>query len=351
MQWNVFCRVIDNLGDVGVCWRLACNLAARGEDVHLWLDDASALTWMAPHGAPRVEVLHWTHASVDTPSGDVVIEAFGCELPQAFVQGMTRRQRPPVWINLEYLSAEGYVERSHGLPSPQLSGAGLGLKKWFFFPGFTAATGGLLRESDLMQRCAAFDGPAWLRRQGLSRQINERLVSVFCYPNAPVATLLRALSDQPTLVLLTPGAAQDDGLVMSIASGGHLVRTAALPWLEQAEFDHLLWACDINFVRGEDSWVRAMWAGVPFVWNIYPQHDGAHAAKLDAFLTSFGADEVPRLAELMRTWNGLLAGPISLPDIIGWRDACGHWRDSLIAQDDLSSQLTAFAQSKIRARC
>ena len=340
----VFCRVIDNLGDVGVCWRLACNLAARGEDVCLWLDDASALTWMAPHGAPRVKVLHWTHANVDTPSGDVVIEAFGCELPQAFVQGMARRQRPAVWINLEYLSAEGYVERSHGLPSPQFSGAGLSLKKWFFFPGFTAATGGLLRESDLMQRRAAFDGPAWLRRQGLSRQINERVVSVFCYPNAPVAALLRALSDQPTLVLLTPGAAQDDGLVTSIDGGTHLVRTAALPWLEQTEFDHLLWACDINFVRGEDSWVRAMWAGAPFVWNIYPQHDGAHAAKLDAFLTSFGANAVPQLTELMRTWNGLHAGPISLPDISLWREACGRWRDSLIAQDDLSSQLMAFAQ-------
>ena len=345
MRWNVFCRVIDNLGDVGVCWRLACNLAACGEDVRLWLDDASALTWMAPHGAPRVEVLHWTHANVDTPSGDVVIEAFGCELPQAFVHGMARPDAAPVWINLEYLSAEAYVERSHGLLSPQLSGAGLGLNKWFFYPGFAAATGGLLRESDLMRRRAAFDGSAWLRRQGLSRQINERVVSVFCYPNAPVAALLQALSDQPTLVLLTPGAAQDDGLVTSIDGGTHLVRTAALPWLEQAEFDHLLWACDINFVRGEDSWVRAMWAGAPFVWNIYPQHDGAHAAKLDAFLTSFGADEVPRLAELMRTWNGLLAGPISLPDIIGWRDACGHWRDSLIAQDDLSSQLMAFAQS------
>ena len=302
------------------------------------------MLFRSPHGAPRVEVLHWTHANVDTPSGDVVIEAFGCELPQAFIQGMARRQRPAVWINLEYLSAEGYVERSHGLPSPQFSGAGLGLKKWFFFPGFTAATGGLLRESDLMQRRAAFDGPAWLRRQGLSRQINERVVSVFCYPNAPVAALLRALSDQPTLVLLTPGAAQDDGLVTSIDGGTHLVRTAALPWLEQTEFDHLLWACDINFVRGEDSWVRAIWAGAPFVWNIYPQHDGAHAAKLEAFLASFGANAVPELTELMRTWNGLHAGPISLPDISLWREACGRWRDSLIAQDDLSSQLMAFAQ-------
>ena len=306
---------------------------------------------MAPRGAPLVKVLPWTHANTDTPSGDVVVEAFGCDLPQAFVQGMARPEAAPVWINLEYLSAEAYVERSHGLPSPQLSGAGLGLNKWFFYPGFTAATGGLLRESDLLQRRAAFGSPAWLRRQGLSRQINERLVSVFCYPNAPVAALLRALSDQPTLVLLTPGAAQDQGLIASFASGTNVVRTATLPWLEQAEFDHLLWACDINFVRGEDSWVRAMWAGAPFVWNIYPQHDGAHAAKLDAFLAGFGAAAVPQLVELMRTWNGLHAGPIALPDISPWQSACARWRGSLIQQDDLTRQLIDFAQSKRKALC
>ena len=31
MLWDVFCRVIDNHGDLGVCWRLACHLAARGQ--------------------------------------------------------------------------------------------------------------------------------------------------------------------------------------------------------------------------------------------------------------------------------------------------------------------------------
>ena len=31
MLWDLFCRVIDNHGDLGVCWRLARDLAARGE--------------------------------------------------------------------------------------------------------------------------------------------------------------------------------------------------------------------------------------------------------------------------------------------------------------------------------
>ena len=55
-SWDIFCQVIDNFGDIGVCWRLAADLAARGHQVRLWVDDASALHWMAPQGAAGVEV-------------------------------------------------------------------------------------------------------------------------------------------------------------------------------------------------------------------------------------------------------------------------------------------------------
>ena len=76
MRWDVFCRVIDNLGDVGVCWRLARDLAARGDTVRLWIDDASALAWMAPGGATGVEVGAFDAAG---DPGEVVVEAFGCD--------------------------------------------------------------------------------------------------------------------------------------------------------------------------------------------------------------------------------------------------------------------------------
>ena len=56
MKWDLFCRVVDNFGDVGVCWRLAADLAQRGEQVRLWIDDASALTWMALQGARGVKM-------------------------------------------------------------------------------------------------------------------------------------------------------------------------------------------------------------------------------------------------------------------------------------------------------
>ena len=156
MLWDLYCRVIDNYGDIGVCWRLGADLASRGEEVRLWVDDPSPLSWMAPVVHPGVKVLRWTGDAPPLAPGEVVIEAFGCDPPPAFVERMASAARPPVWVNLEYLSAEAYVERSHGLPSPQSSGPGVGLTKWFYYPGFTPATGGLLREPDLLDRQRRF---------------------------------------------------------------------------------------------------------------------------------------------------------------------------------------------------
>jgi uncharacterized repeat protein (TIGR03837 family) len=161
MHWDLFCRVVDNYGDIGVCWRLAADLAARGENVRLWVNDAGALAWMAPRGATGVEVRAWpADDDAHVEPHEVVIEAFGCHLPTGFLTRMGAKRPAPTWVNLEYLSAESYVERSHGLPSPQASGPAQGLDKWFFYPGFTEKTGGLLRERDLVQRQTAFDAGA-----------------------------------------------------------------------------------------------------------------------------------------------------------------------------------------------
>ena len=89
--WDVFCRVIDNHGDLGVCWRLAADLASRGEAVRLWVDDPQALAWMAPEGAPGVQVLPWRDPGPWEQPGDVVVEAFGCDPPGLFVQRMAQR--------------------------------------------------------------------------------------------------------------------------------------------------------------------------------------------------------------------------------------------------------------------
>jgi uncharacterized repeat protein (TIGR03837 family) len=354
MLWDLFCRVIDNFGDVGVCWRLACDLAQRGQRVRLWLDDVSALAWMAPLGHAAVQVIPWTPAPPAVRPGDRVVEAFGCDPPADFVARMAGADRPPVWINLEYLSAEGFVERCHGLPSPQAAGPGAGLVKWFFYPGFTPRTGGLVREDDLEPRQRAFDSAAWLGLHGVQRGDGERVVSLFCYANAALGALLDALARQPTVLLATAGPALEQ---VSQHLGPSLVRRAlravAMPRLTQAEYDHLLWASDVNFVRGEDSFVRAQFAGKPMVWQVYPQDDGAHRAKLKAFVNLYLGGAAPELARqidtLWEAWNGTAAGPggdLRLPAAREWSRHALAWRAELMRQEPLGARLIRFAGEK-----
>ena len=153
MTWDLFCSVVDNYGDIGVTWRLSRQLAAEhGLPVRLWVDDLNAFQHIRPEIDPAlseqllagVTIRHWTTPMAEATPGDVVIEALACNLPTEFIERMAARQPPPVWLNLEYLSAEDWVNGVHGLPSPHPR---LPLIKHFFMPGYTAGTGGLPRES------------------------------------------------------------------------------------------------------------------------------------------------------------------------------------------------------------
>ncbi|WP_156909607.1 elongation factor P maturation arginine rhamnosyltransferase EarP [Ottowia thiooxydans] len=366
LTWDIFCRVVDNHGDLGVCWRLTAQLAARGHRVRLWADDARALSWMAPAALegrwPGVQVLHWSqpflpNGLVDLPVADVWIEAFGCEIPYEFIAHFTgaapEHSPAPTWINLEYLSAEGYVERMHRLPSPVLQGPGVGQTKWFFFPGFTPSTGGLLREPDLPARQSAFNRTGWLADKGIEWQ-GERLVSLFCYEPAALGAWLTQLarSPEPTRLLVTPGRAR--AAVESVMGSSIDAQTppsklgslslSYLPHLPQSAYDELLWACDLNFVRGEDSLVRALWAAKPFIWQIYPQDDNAHHAKLEALLDWLSAPE--SLRQFHSVWNEVHDAQLPDPNLIAWQECTLLARQRLLAQDDLATQLLNFVAEK-----
>ncbi|MFT4268992.1 MAG: elongation factor P maturation arginine rhamnosyltransferase EarP [Xenophilus sp.] len=356
MRWDIFCRVIDNHGDLGVCWRLARQLAEAGEAPRLWVDDASALAWMAPRReAAGVQVIDWSdpaagQAAAAEPAPDVLIEAFGCDPSPALIERFAAgpgAARPRAWINLEYLSAEAQVERLHTLPSPVLHGPGAGLTKWFFYPGFTAGTGGLLREPGLAARQTVFDRGSWLQAQRIGWRPGERLVSLFCYEPPALADLLEGIArgGTPTRLLVTHGrAAAAVRALPALANGAGQLRVSWLPWLAQEAFDPLLWSCDLNLVRGEDSFVRALWAGAPMAWQIYPQDDGAHHAKLDAWLDWIQAP--PSLRAFHHAWNGTAPGlPPAAPDttaLAEWRAAVLAARTRLLAQDDLLTQLRRF---------
>ena len=363
LLWDIFCQVIDNHGDLGVCWRLSAGLAARAQRVRLWVDDASALRWMAPRGCDGVQVLRWdaqTHSTLCTlPRADVVVEAFGCDLGEELLALLAAPAnaggacQPPVLINLEYLSAEPFVERCHGLPSPLLQGPAAGLTRHFYYPGFTPRTGGLLREAGLQDLQRKFDRDAWLRQQGINAG-GARLISLFCYEPPALGELLQQLmrGAEPTLLLVTAGRAQpavrhwlaQAGIDNAETPGIGALRVHWLPYLTQQAYDQLLWACDLNCVRGEDSLVRGLWAGKPLLWNIYPQHDDAHHAKLDAFLRLLQAP--PALRALHQAWNGVGAPPLPELELGAWGRLVERLRESLLLQDDLVQQLLNFVAKK-----
>lgn len=351
MRWDIFCKVIDNFGDVAICWRLSCQLAQRGARVRLWVDDPSALGWLAPEGCEGVDVVPWSDPAAVVRAAaeavpDVLVEAFGCDpAPELLARFAASGGR--AWINLEYLSAEPYVERLHGLPSPVFRGPGEGLTKRFFYPGFTPGTGGLLREDDLATRQAAFDRTAWLAARGLPSD-GERLVSLFCYEPPALPQLLEQLASAPTPQRLLVTAGRATAAVRAAWPAPDGARRGALsvtflPLMPQRDYDELLWACDFNFVRGEDSVIRALWAGRAFAWQIYPQDDDVHHVKLDAFLDML--DAPPAWRRFHQAWNGVGDVAFAWPDATeqdDWTTATQRTRDRLLAKDDLVTQLFRF---------
>ncbi len=119
-------------------------------------------------------------------------------------------------------------------------------------------------------------------------------VSLFGYSGAPYEGLLEAMTRHPGPVWVV---APEGSAATAVKAWLHgkprgkrgVVEAFAVDFLDQDRYDELLWACDLNFVRGEDSFVRAQWAARPFVWHIYPTEDGAHWVKLAAFLARYTA--------------------------------------------------------------
>ncbi len=395
---HVFCEVIDNFGDAGVCWRLSRALAAQGLTVTLWIDDLQRLQRLRPalNLAPAAAragqaidgfcVRRWqpgkaaadaadvadvavadvaavaaaadadADAAASAEPADLVIAAFGCRLPASYLAAMAALPVAPVWINLEYLSAEAWVAGSHALPSPHPR---LPLTEHFYFPGFTTDTGGLLKEAGYEQARLAFGAAerrAFLAGLGIAAgegaDADARpLLSLFCYPSAGIEALFAALARGPAVCCVVP-----EGVTpLAPAAGQVRVQGAltlfGLPFLEPDDYDRLLWSCDLNFVRGEDSAVRAQWARRPLLWQLYPQDDAAHRAKLDAFLGLYTRGMPAALAagyaQAIHAWNGDPAAALDWPALLevlpGLREHAGRWAGQLSAQHELARGLIEFA--------
>ncbi|WP_300631032.1 elongation factor P maturation arginine rhamnosyltransferase EarP [Pseudomonas sp.] len=374
-RWDIFCSVVDNYGDIGVTWRLARQLVAEHAcDVRLWVDDLRAFERMCPQvdvsleqqWQEGVDVRHWPREWSATPAADVVIAAFACQLPADYMEAMAARERTPLWMNLDYLSAEDWVVGCHRLPSVKFKG----VQKYFFFPGFRPGTGGLLRESGVLQQRQAFQQDPNAQRQflqtlGVYPVADARLISLFAYENTGLSGWLDVLStDGRATHLLVPegrvlGDVQrwlgEEGLAAGAIHQRGALTVQVLPFVRQAQYDQLLWCCELNAVRGEDSFVRAQWAGRPLLWHIYRQDEDIHLDKLDAFLELYTAALSPpakaALVALWQAWN--TEGDVGQP----WKRLLEHWPElnqhaqnwclEQALQADLATALVEFYKSWI----
>lgn len=283
---DIFCRVIDNFGDAGVMWRLARAMQAEGFAVRLIIDEPDTLKYLAgcfEHcptekiGEPEgISVClwkkDWDEGTCTLQCADVVIEGFACRLPPDYQSRMA--QSKPKWFNIDYFSAEDWIEGCHLVPSIDPTS---GLIKINYFPGVTPASGGLIIENDYEKDKAAFEK---------CRQKDDQTLNIFffAYPYGPIDAIAQALNELDHPIELNISKSEAGSLLNSALDklNAQGTRRTLLPFVAQKDFDPLLWQSDLAFVRGEDSAARAMIAGVPFLWHIYHQDDEVHMVKLRA---------------------------------------------------------------------
>ncbi|WP_259649766.1 elongation factor P maturation arginine rhamnosyltransferase EarP [Shewanella sp. c952] len=388
-NWDIFCAVIDNYGDIGVTWRLAKQLTNEYQlNVTLWVDDLKSFSHILPsldlelasqvqHG---VKINLWSKPlPVCFRCPDVIIEAFACNLPDNVVKIMHDQHqafkndlsviKAPVWLNLEYLSAESWVEGCHGLPSMQNNG----LNKSFYFPGFTAKTGGLICEKDVLNQRQEWQSSPHYRKQLFDKlglkgiASNDTVISVFSYEtpallalcnlwmlsNAPVHVLIPKGRSLNSLQPLLPCSIEDLKSAQQIKHGNLTLHI--LPMTDQQGFDQLLWSCDFNIVRGEDSFLRAQWAAKPFIWHIYPQEDDYHLVKLDAFLDLYCSELTKDASEVYQNLNIAFNKNNRENTLQAWKNLtyamaelsknAKQWPINALNDADLASRLVQFVKN------
>ncbi|MDI9335890.1 MAG: elongation factor P maturation arginine rhamnosyltransferase EarP [Gammaproteobacteria bacterium] len=369
-RWDLFCRIIDNYGDLGFTWRLAKQLAQLGKSVRLWVDQPKLLEWMADPG--DLASVHGSGISVyplgdfcTQNPGEVIITTFGCELPDWCVQSWLSQA---VYIHIEYFSVEDYVPRLHGLPSPIQTGPAQGKIRWHYYPGLARGSGGILRPY------------GWQAKDQPTQSWDKLFLMCYhCYA-LPVFLSGIDLAQSPswsrqgahgfktfiTRQLHISPAIPSEHLRYLVRLELPSYEKRFLDWCTQSAFDAHLRQSDINLIRGEDSLVQALWMGSPFVWQIYAQDDGAHWDKLLAFLQFTRASEF--VYQLFVAWNlpkprahlspefldvpawvqAVVAKPIAwtLQNLEEWSHWSWHLATQLGPQLDLVSKLILFAEEK-----
>ncbi|MFK7965726.1 MAG: elongation factor P maturation arginine rhamnosyltransferase EarP [Burkholderiaceae bacterium] len=364
------CEVLDNFGDAGITWRLACQLADEWQaDITIAIDLPELLTlWQenrerrrtqeseSSPASQRIRIVKLDHPDATQSRPDLIIAMLGTTVPAA-MRAQIREQKIG-WIRYEYLTAEPWVDSFHGLRSIKPDD---GMTEWFYYPGYTLASGGLLREKTLLDDLAPFTKPHsnasgetrhWLEARQLDSPAEHFRVCLFGYAEPDTQALIDALLAQPRPMSIFISESLAKGLSLDMTDA----RLRPHAWLDQPDFDRLLASCDLNLVRGEDSWLRAQWTGQPMFWQPYRQPEGGHIDKLNGYLNRLLASTDAPVANTLRqamlavNHGGDLAS--ALPAWFSQREQIKtihqQWRAQLAAQSSLSERLLQFCRDQLQ---
>lgn len=305
---DIFCEIIDNYGDIGVVFRTAKELQKifPKSKIRAFLNKLdefkkinSQVLDLPSQNIDGIEYITFDYLrdnANELLTAQVIIEAFGCQIPKEYME--IAYDNSELLINLEYLSAEDWIEDFHLQSSPLGRGK---LKKVFFMPGFTEKSGGVIADSNYLERIQrVLENKEFYEKKYLSDiedRENKIIGTLFSYEKnfTPLLEDLKKLDKD--VVILAMGEKTQDSLRKilknfsiedfrnSLKYGKIEIRF--LNFLNQEEYEELINIVDFNFVRGEDSFIRAVLTGKPYMWHIYCQEEYAHMDKIEGFLDKY----------------------------------------------------------------
>lgn len=294
---DIFCNVIDNFGDAGVVYRFAKELkkAETDKEIRIFLnryDEFAAIN-------PKIDInkknqlidgifylLREEKEVGNVVPADVIIETFGCDIDEIYLEKINKKT---VILNLEYLSAESWVEEYHKMQSFT---SNTNIKKYFFMPGFTEKTGGLIVSSDKKEMSRDI-----LREYYKGSIGDKKIGTIFSYEHNFENLIEYILNLKEEYLLLIMGEKSKESFRKSMDENFIQIEEwnfkkdnleiLFMPFVTQEKYDEIISVTDFNFVRGEESLARAALSGIPFIWHAYLQEDMVHMDKVNAFLEIF----------------------------------------------------------------
>ena len=281
---DIFCQVIDNYGDVGVAYRLAREFKRvyPNKKLRFVINQIEELNLIRK--SEDIEIILYKDISKIENSADLIIESFGCEIPKEYMDKALKNVK--LIINLEYFSAEKWVDDFH----LQESFLGGNLKKYFFIPGLSEKSGGILLDNEFLERKKKVEANKeyYLEKFGIKEKY-DLIGSVFSYEKGFDSLIEELKKLDKKIILLILSEKTQKNFIKYFDNGNNYdkIKFVKLPFFTYDKYEELLALCDFNLVRGEDSFVRALLLGKPFLWHIYPQDENTHIEKLESFLEKY----------------------------------------------------------------